>query len=461
LLGLVSGCATGPSTPSSLELPRGPMPEIRYVVEAVRVEGNTKTSSSLIESLVDLPQGRPVSVQELEPLKRRLLGTGYFSGVEARLDRGSERGRVVVVIEVEERNTIILSDIILGSSREHPFWGGLDVAEGNLFGRGLVLGGAFVVGEGQSGFRGQLADPFAFLAPLRLSSEVHHVSADEAFYTRGSEVGGESEAGRLRSTRTGGEVGLGFYPLALLGVFVDVGVEGIEASSTAPTLMAPWLRDGRSFNRYLRLTLDHDTRDDPLVPRSGYRLNVSLQAGDPTWGSSYSYLKAVLRTSYYQALAFGAVGHVLRFDLFGGTIVGDAPYHERFFVGDVSSLVASRDLSMSFSARPSPDFFDRGAGDLGYETVMAGAGVEYGVPIMQGPAPFYRVEFFIGTGVFGMTTPGDLPGLRAANLGIDALGTSRPTVFPVDLTFDVGFRAETPIGVFGLSFGNGLALVGF
>jgi hypothetical protein len=31
----------------------------------------------------------------------------------------------------------------------------------------------------------------------------------------------------------------------------------------------------------------------------------------------------------------------------------------------------------------------------------------------------------------------------------------------VDQIFDVGFRADTPIGIFGLSFANGLALVPF
>ncbi len=423
-------------------------------MEGVRVEGNSKTSARLVESLLELPLGEPVHVSALEPIQRRLLSTGYFSRVEARLDRGSERGRVILVVEVEERNTVILSDVILGSSSEHPFWGGLDVVEGNLFGQGLTLGGAFVVGDGQQGYRLQLADPWAFSAPLRLSAEAYYLQGAEGVFADADRVGS------VGFERAGGEVGVGFYPLALLGVFLDVGVEWLDVShrGVPADLGAP---EGTSANPTLRVTLDHDTRDDPLVPRSGYRLNFSMQSGAPLWGSDFDYVKMVLRTSLHRGLAFGAVGHVLRFDLFGGIVLGDAPWYERFFIGDVSSLVPGRDLGMSFSTRPGLDLFSRGADRLSYESVMAGGGVEYGVPLMQGPAPFYRVEFFLGVGLYGMTTPDDLPRARRLSLGIAAPADPSSSIFPIDLTFDLGFRAETPIGVFGLSFANGLALVPF
>ena len=60
-----------------------------------------------------------------------------------------------------------------------------------------------------------------------------------------------------------------------------------------------------------------------------------------------------------------------------------------------------------------------------------------------------------------MTTPGDLPGLRDVSLGVDLTPVRNANIFPIDLTFNVGFRAETPIGVFGLSFANALSLVPF
>ena len=81
------------------------------------------------------------------------------------------------------------------------------------------------------------------------------------------------------------------------------------------------------------------------------------------------------------------------------------------------------------------------------------------MPIIEGGAPLYRVEFFVGSGLFGMTSPDDLPGRRDVNLGVRYGTSDDPSPFPLGLTLDTGFRAETPIGIFGLSFANGLALI--
>lgn len=454
-----TGCVTGESPRAASVPPPNGVPDIRYVLDDIQVSGAIKTKQSLILDLVGVPLGESVGLDELDAVRRRLLRTGFFSDVAVRLQKGASRGHVILEVTVEERNTILLNDVIAGSSTREPFWGGVDVVEGNLLGQGLTLGSAFVAGRDQRGFRMALADPYSFALPLRLSAAGHFLSASETIFATEGTEGPTRATGELASVRAGGELGAGLYPLSLLGVFVDLGFETVDADSTAPNRTESFVHRGRSSNGYVRLTLDHDTRDDPWVPTSGYRLNLSLQSAARGVASDYNYLKAVLRSSYHRRLPLTSLRHVLRFDLFGGIIVGEAPYYERFFVGDISALVPARDLTLNFSDRPSPDFLSRGANTLSYETAMAGGGVEYGVPIIEGAGPLYRVEFFMGTGIFGMTSPDDLPDLRAVRVGIDP-GTSRArSSFPLDLTFDIGFRAETPIGIFGLSFANGLALV--
>jgi outer membrane protein insertion porin family len=440
-------------------------PAIEYVLDGIEVRGNKKTDTAFVRDLAGVEVGQTVDLAQLEPVKLRLLGTGYFEDVDLRLERGGERGHVVLVVEVRERNTIILSDIFLGSSPRHPFWGGADVVEGNFLGRGLSLGAAGVVGNGQWGAEARLADPYAFNLPLRIAGTARFRDGAEPIFLRGTPqetLAGADEVPLLHYRRAGGELGGGIYPLSLLGVFLDLGYEHVEARSDLPDLSGSSLRSGSSHHPYVRLSLDHDTRDNPLAATRGYRLNLQIGGSHAAMGGDYDYFKAVLRTAYHKALRFGAPGHVVRFELFGGYIHGDAPFFERFFVGDVSALVPSRDLELNFASRPSADLFRTGAGHLAYESVLAGGTVEYGVPIFQGRSPLYRVEFFLGAGLFGMTTPGDLPGTRDASLGVRS-PTDGPgaRVFPVDMTFDVGFRAETPVGVFGLSFANGLALVPF
>ena len=440
-------------------------PEIEYVLDGIEVRGNHKTSTDFVRNLAGVQSGQTVDLAQLEPVKLRLLGTGYFESVEVRLEKGGERGHVLLVVDVRERNTIILSDVFLGSSPRHPFWGGADVVEGNFLGRGLAVGAAGVAGNGQWGAEARLADPYAFNLPLRIAGTAKFRQGAEPIFLAGTPqetLLGADDLPLLTYRRVGGELGGGFYPLSLLGVFLDAGYEHVESRSDVPDATAADLRPGSSHHPYLRLSLDHDTRDNPLAPTRGYRLNLQIGGSHGAIGGDYDYFKAVLRTAYHKALRFGAPGHVVRFELFGGYIYGDAPFFERFFVGDVSALVPSRDLDLNFASRPSADLFRTGAGELAYETVLAGGTVEYGVPIFQGKAPLYRVEFFLGAGVFGMTTPGDLPGSRDVSLGVQSPRDGPDArVFPVDMTFDVGFRAETPIGVFGLSFANALALVPF
>ena len=87
------------------------------------------------------------------------------------LKKGSARGLVVLVIEVKERNTIVINDVSMGlaadstqDGRVHELSGyaGLDVAETNLAGTGITLGGAMAVASHQLALRVRFLDP-AFL----------------------------------------------------------------------------------------------------------------------------------------------------------------------------------------------------------------------------------------------------------------------------------------------------------
>ncbi len=440
--------------------PSGRVPVIQYVLDDVEINGLDKTSPDLVRSIIGLEAGERFGLFDLEIVKRRLLGTGYFLSVTPSLKKSQRRGHVLLVITVEERNTILLSDLFVGVSGDRGAWGGVDIVEGNLLGRGLTLGGAFVASRDQLATRLLLADTQAFALPLRLSGLAHYASGRESLFVADNTPlpPGRAEPLSLNFERLGGELGAGFYAAPLLGVFVDLGVETLQGRSDLPDLTDNLLDQGRSLHTSLRMTFDHDTRDSPYVPTSGYRLNLSIQGSSALMGSDYDYLKLVLRSALYKSLGITQAGHVLRFDLFGGIVLGQPPFFERFFVGDASALVPSRDLGLNFSAIGSPDFLHTGAGNLAFETVVAGLGLEYGVPIIEGPAPFYRVEFFVAAGLFGMTTPGDLPGDRRVNLAVDPVLDPNASVFPIDMTFNIGFKAETPIGIFGLSFANALAL---
>ena len=77
-------------------------------------------------------------------LRYRLLALGYFLDVRLSVTRGASRGGVVLVVEVEERGTIVINELFPSTSAATAFWGGADVSETNFLGRGINLGGGFV-----------------------------------------------------------------------------------------------------------------------------------------------------------------------------------------------------------------------------------------------------------------------------------------------------------------------------
>ncbi|MEJ2721612.1 MAG: POTRA domain-containing protein, partial [bacterium] len=72
-------------------------------LESVEIHGNNRTSDDIIMRHLTLSPGDEVNVDNLEANRRRLLATDYFESVEFSTRPGSERGRVILVIDVRER----------------------------------------------------------------------------------------------------------------------------------------------------------------------------------------------------------------------------------------------------------------------------------------------------------------------------------------------------------------------
>src|SRR3954462_15506537 len=121
----------------------------RYFIDDVLVRGNHKTEKSIITAEVTalgLVSGASVDASDprVEALRYRLLALGYFLDVRLSVTRGASHGGVVLVVEVEERGTIVINELFPSTSAATAFWGGADVSETNFLGRGINLGGGFV-----------------------------------------------------------------------------------------------------------------------------------------------------------------------------------------------------------------------------------------------------------------------------------------------------------------------------
>jgi len=468
----VAGCpcppAVGGSHPSTVGY------AVRYTLEGVEVRGNQRTRSHVVLRYVPFKQGDVFDVDDPEvTLSRyRLLGTGFFRDVQFSLRKGSSRGLVVLVIEVVERNTIVVNDVRMGISADADTQGnrrpltayaGIDVAETNLLGTGITLGSAMAVAQDQLALRVRFLDP-AFLGSSWMTSGTLLYNDARDFFGNAAVLKDDpSDTSPSRSAvvsykRFGGSLGVGRdlsistqfwlnYRLESLDANYPVEASHLRGFNTEPIDFA--IIRGHSVLSTLRATLDYDTRDHPFLPTRGWRASVTAEVGLLPAGSDYEYQRAEVQASRWWHLPWHE--HVLRLELFAGAISGNAPFFEKYYVGDFSDFLPSRVLGVNFDRRPPRNFLGTDIVEVRYGEYAVKVAGEYRIPLFRGHRSIYGIDFFGSAGIYGVAGTRDITSPPA--------GYSGWSQIPIDLTGNLGFRMDTSAGGFVFTFSNVLGFV--
>lgn len=418
-----------------------------YTIEAIRVVGNEWTGERLIRRALLLQEGDTLEAGDprFAASRFRILALGYFSEVTLRLERGRERGQVVLVVEVVERGTFIVDRIFLGTSRATPVWTGLDVGDANFLGSGLGVGVAFVWAaaapidgaEEQVAFRLRYGDPSVLGSPLSVRAQLLYNDASEPYPTAdGADEDDPAAFRAFRYQRLGGSAGVGYDLSRTTRLALDARYERIEAPSAvpAPPSFFP-LAPGTSHVLSGRATFEWDTRVDPVLPSSGARVLAVVEAGADALGSSYDTVR--LRARVEQWFPVAGSRHVVSYHLQAGLAALDPPGFDRFHRGDLNPLLPPRPLDLVVSTQSPFALFGDGAPIYGDRA--ASASLEYAYRLFRRPRRVYGGDLFVGAGLWG-------------------LGRTFDDLF-VDVLFDAGLRLDTEIGVFELGIANALGRV--
>jgi outer membrane protein insertion porin family len=448
---------------------------MRYTLQGVEVRGNTRTRARVVLRYVPFRAGDLLDVNdpEIEHTRYRLLGTGFFSSVQLSLRKGERRGEVVLVIDVVERNTIIVNDIWMGLAGDRTedagtpgkvwAYGGVDIAETNLAGTGITLGAAMGVGQDQLALRTRFVDPAFLGTGWMTSASVLYNNALDVFGNHQVRYDGTNGGSELppyaivKYSRFGGTVGAGHDLSVTTQLWFDVRVEKIKADLP---LAASHLRGldrepiafdiipGGSVLSTLRGSLLYDTRDEPILPTHGWHLALMGDTALAPFGSDYGYTKLQFRGSRWLSLPWH---HVLRFDVQYGALTGNAPFFEKFYIGDFTDLLPDRVLDLNFDRRRASDFLKTDIVEVRYGDYAAKLQAEYRIPVYRGHRSVYGIDFFGAAGVYGVGTYRDLTEPPRGYRGYRTI--------PIDLTFNLGFRIDTSAGGFVFAFSNLLGLV--
>ncbi|MCA9575995.1 MAG: BamA/TamA family outer membrane protein [Polyangiales bacterium] len=457
---------------------------LRYFLEDVEVVGNTRTHASVVRAYVPLERGEPFDPEEseLETLQFSLMGTGWFDEVNVRLRRGRQRGWVVVVIEVVERNTVVVEQIALGvaeglssarttQTRVFPYVG-LTLTETNLLGRGMRLSVSGLLSRHHQGGRIDFAYPRIFGGNYGLRAAPFFNNSRQYFGTNPTvttrcaptapsdcieEFEGRNAVVFYR--RGGFYLGTGRTIGSTLTLDIGTQLEWIYVTSrpeAASEVRGSEIRPidfsilpNRSFASVLRVGLTYDRRDDPGLPTQGTYLRVQADAGTRLLGSAYDFVR--LQAEFRQWVPL-ASHHTLRMRMFGGIVLGDAPFFYKFHASDLTDLIPSRLLEMQLDRRAPPNLLGTAIAFMRNEEVAVRADVEYDVSLLRHDrrVGLRGAHAYFNLGAYLLA---DLQDLQFAVPGLD--GASR---IPIDLTFDIGIRLDTSVGVFQFGFSN---LLGF
>ncbi len=429
-------------------------------IEAVEVTGNSATASGVIRAALPIAVGDTMRAgsSQLEAARYRVLALGFFRKVSLSLARGTERGHVVLIVEVEERGTIALNRLFFGNSQVTPWWAGLDLTERNFAGTGLAVGGAFVVaGEGKpAGSRSQqsavfrVADSAFFATRYGWQASLYGVNASEPY-----RASGEADDGSARNfeafdyRRLGARAALSSRLGTLARFSVGGRAEQVQADLPENAIQTfpdgvirdvdLHLQDGKSEVLSLFASYDRDTRADPVLPYRGDRLLLHGEVGEDILVGEYRYLS--VRAKYQRWWPVSGTKHVISGHLSGGAVFGDAPLFERIHVGDLNRMVSGRSLGIVTGATPSLDILGLSTDELIYGELGGLAEVQYSYKLFRSDSLVYGGEIFFGVGLWSLVTTADVE--------------SRDSL-PIDLLLDAGLRFDTEIGIFELSLANGL-----
>jgi outer membrane protein insertion porin family len=423
------------------------------VVEDIRVrflnkEGETtneqgepvrgRTRDFIVTREVQLSPGEVFNRNIAERDLRRVFGLGIFDDVRLSFTPGTDPSKVIVVVDVIEKNTGSVA-AGAGISSASGLFGSVSYQQQNLGGNNQTVGAELQLGERELLFDLRFTDPWIGGDPYRTSYTVN------AFRRRSISLifdGGDPEielpnGDNPRVLRTG--AGINFTRPLSRDVFTpaewtaSLGLQYQRVSirdrdgeiSPVDELGNNLSFSGEGSDDLLTVQLGavRDRRNNPLRPSQGSLLRFGVEQSIPVGqGSilltrlrgSYSYYIPVNFTRFtqgYQALAFNVQG---------GTVIGDLPPYEAFSLGGSNSVRG----------------YDEG--DLGAGRNFIQATAEYRFPLISVVGGALFVDFASDLGS-GDNVPGNPAGIR------DKPGNG--------FGYGVGVRVQSPLGPIRVDYG--------
>ncbi len=397
-----------------------------------------RTRDFIITREVQLKPGDVFNRQTAQNDLRRVFGLGIFDDVRLSFAPGTDPRKVVVVVDVIEKNTGSLA-AGAGISSASGLFGSVSYQQQNLGGNNQTVGAELQVGERELLFDASFTDPWIAGDPYRTSYtvSVFRRRSISLIFDGGTEEVELPNGDRPRVRRTGG--GISFTrPLsrdvftkadwtASLGLqYQGVSIRDNDGELSPEDELGNELSfsgEGKDDLLTVQLGAVRDRRNNLLRPTQGSLLRLGVEQSIPIGQGNILLTRLRGSYSYYIPVNFTSFtkgSQALAFNIQGGTVLGDLPPYEAFSLGGSSSVRG----------------YDEG--DVGAGRSFIQATAEYRFPIISvvGGALFVDVASDLGSG-------SDVPGDPAGARGKPGTGVG----------YGLGIRVQSPLGPIRIDYG--------
>lgn len=296
----------------------------RAHVRKVTIGGNTRTLDNVIRREITVRPGDMFRRSALMRSYRNIYYLNYFQDVMVDFGYIDGSPDIDLIFNVLEKTT---GKAGLGASYggEDGFAGFLELAETNLFGRGLVLNLNYQFSKTKQDVQLGFTEPWVMDTPLSLGGELFHTTTNRDDYDR---------------RRTGGAVTIG-RPLpwfdytrgSVRYMLEKVDVFDITSDTTSFYYSLNDI-DWPRWTSSMRFNISRDNRDRQMFASSGSLNSLTMEFAGGGLGGDIGYQKYTLDTSWHIP-AFWKFIYFLRFRgaLIGSLAGEDPPAFELFELG--------------------------------------------------------------------------------------------------------------------------------
>ena len=290
----------------------------------VMLSGNKRTSDSVLESRIDLKPGEALNLSAVEKSRQSLARLGVFESVGVRYEEVAATNRNVV-FEFKESKPMSMS-LFAGYGSYESLRLGLEFEHRNV--AGLAHAVHLQLSQSLKASRGELqyTIPEFFHENVNAFVKAEGLNREEISFTRrefGASIGAQT---RFNGIKTDLSIHHDYEFLSALQV---------------DTLATNRIGREKARASIFNLELNHDRRDNPLLPREGLRLFTKFEFASTALGGQVDFQRILFNGSYHLDLHGGrllhlGLAHGMTFTSGGDR--EDLPLNKRFFPGGENSI---------------------------------------------------------------------------------------------------------------------------